>query len=85
MDLTNYVARAHSTSSEVDEKHQVDVHDEDIAVARLTEEDLNRLSQDSLQFKGKAAFRITLIMIVMGCNQAGKSILYLGQLPLVPA
>jgi hypothetical protein len=60
-------------SSEVDEKRKVDVHDEEIAVARLTEEDLYRLSQESLSFKGKAAFRITLIMIVMGCNQAGKS------------
>ena len=74
MNSTNDVARAHSTSSEVDEKHKVDVHDEEIAVARLTEEDLYRLSQDSLSFKGKAAFRITLIMIVMGCNQAGKFI-----------
>jgi len=75
MDPTNDVARAHSTSSEVDEKHKVDVHDEEIAVARLTEEDLYRLSKESLSFKGKAAFRITFIMIVMGCNQAGKSVL----------
>ena len=74
MNPTNDVARAHSTSSEIDEKHKVDVHDEEIAVARLTEEDLYRLSQDSLSFKGKVAFRITLIMIVMGCNQAGNFI-----------
>lgn len=72
MDHTNDVARAHSTSSEVDEKHKVDVHDEEIAVARLTEEDLYQLSRDSLSFKGKVALRISLIMIVMGCNQAGE-------------
>jgi hypothetical protein len=84
MNPTNDVSRANSTSSEMDEKHKVDVHDEEIAVARLTEEDLYRLPQDSLSFKGKAAFGITLIMIVMGRNQAGKSILYLGRLPVVP-
>lgn len=72
MSPDNDVARAHSTSSEVDEKHKIDVHDEEIAVARLTEEDLYQLSRDSLSFKGKTAFRITLIMIVMGCNQAGE-------------
>jgi hypothetical protein len=72
MDPANDVARANSTSSEVDEKHKVDVHDEEIAVARLTEDDLYQLSKDSLSFKGKAALRITLIMIVMGCNQAGE-------------
>lgn len=72
MSPINDVARAHSTSSEVDEKHKIDVHDEEIAVARLTEEDLYQLSRDSLSFKGKTAFRITLIMIVMGCNQAGE-------------
>lgn len=71
MDRTNDVGRANSAVSEVDEKHKVDVHDEEVAVAKLTEEDLFQLSRDSLQFKGKTGFRITLIMIVMGCNQAG--------------
>lgn len=66
------VARAGSTVSEVDGKKKVDVHQEEIAVAKLTEDDLFRISKEALSFKGKTAFRISLIMIVMGCNQAGE-------------
>lgn len=76
MDHANDAVRVNSTSSEVDEKHKLDVHDEEVAVAKLTEDDLYQLSRDSLSFKGKTAFRITLIMIVMGCNQAGMHLLY---------
>lgn len=72
MATTDAVARAGSTISEVDEKKKVDVHQEEVAVAKLTEDDLFRISKEALSFKGKTAFRISLIMIVMGCNQAGE-------------
>ena len=63
--------RVMSTTSEVNEKVKLDVHTEEVAIAKLTEDDVYALSQQALQFKGKAAVRIFLIMVVMGCNQAG--------------
>ncbi|KAJ5158594.1 Major facilitator superfamily domain general substrate transporter [Penicillium coprophilum] len=46
-------------------------HVEEIALARVTEEDLWKLSQDSLTLKSWTGFRLFLIMFVHGCNQAG--------------
>ena len=68
------VARANSALSEMDEKVKLDVHNEEVAMAKLTEEDLYNLSRESLTFSGRPALRICLIMLVMGCNQAGMSI-----------
>ncbi|KAJ6143323.1 Major facilitator superfamily domain general substrate transporter [Penicillium samsonianum] len=46
-------------------------HIEEIALARVTEEDLWKLSQDSLSLRSWTGFRLGLIMFVHGCNQAG--------------
>jgi len=47
---------------------------EEITIARLTDEDLFTLSRESLRFKSWTSFRIFLIMLVQGCNQAGYGI-----------
>lgn len=65
--------RLEATESNVDYKDS-EAHIEEIAIARLTEEDLFALSQESLRFKSWTTFRIALIMIVQGCNQAGYGI-----------
>ncbi|KAJ5132834.1 hypothetical protein N7448_006992 [Penicillium atrosanguineum] len=46
-------------------------HIEEIALARLTEEDLWTLSQESLTVWSWTGVRLGLIMFVHGCNQAG--------------
>ncbi len=46
-------------------------HLEEVVIARLTEDDIFALSQESLRFKSWTTFRIFLVMFVMGCNQAG--------------
>lgn len=48
-----------------------EVHIEEVAIARLTDEQVFELSKESLRFKSWTSFRITLIMLVQGCNQAG--------------
>jgi hypothetical protein len=42
---------------------------EEVAIARLTEEDFMLLARESLRFKSWTTFRIFLIMVVQGCNQ----------------
>jgi hypothetical protein len=44
-------------------------HVEEVALARLTEEDLWKLSQESLTVWSWTGFRLGLIMFVHGCNQ----------------
>jgi hypothetical protein len=51
-----------------------EAHIEEITIARLTEEDLFALSTESLRFKSWTTFRLALIMLVHGCNQAGYGI-----------
>jgi len=51
-----------------------EAHIEEITIARLTDEDIFALSQESLRFKSWTTFRIFLIMVVQGCNQAGYGI-----------
>ncbi|CAG8100998.1 unnamed protein product [Penicillium salamii] len=46
-------------------------HVEEIALARVTEEDLWKLSQESLNVWSWTGFRLGLIMFIHGCNQAG--------------
>ncbi|KAJ5211670.1 uncharacterized protein N7498_003316 [Penicillium cinerascens] len=46
-------------------------HIEEIVLTRLTEEDLWKLSQESLTVWSWTGFRLGLIMFVQGCNQAG--------------
>ncbi|KAA8572178.1 hypothetical protein EYC84_002089 [Monilinia fructicola] len=47
---------------------------EEVTIARLTEEDLFLLSQESLQFKSWTTFRLFLMMFVQGCGAAGYGI-----------
>ena len=49
-------------------------HIEEVRIARLTEEDFFTLSAESLQFKSWTMFRLSLIMFVFGCGQAGYGI-----------
>lgn len=44
---------------------------EEVVLARLTEEDLWKLSEDSLNVWSWTGFRLGLIMFIHGCNQAG--------------
>lgn len=47
---------------------------EEVAVSRLTEDDLNRISAECLTVRSWTGFRIFLIILVMGFNQAGYGI-----------
>ncbi|GAB7352019.1 hypothetical protein MBLNU459_g2535t1 [Dothideomycetes sp. NU459] len=55
----------------VDELKQTTSHIEEVAITRLTEEDVFKLSAESLTMRSWTGFRIVLIMFVQGCNQAG--------------
>ncbi|CAG8886939.1 unnamed protein product [Penicillium egyptiacum] len=46
-------------------------HVEEIALARVTEEDLWKLSENSLTLRSWTGVRLGLIMFIHGCNQAG--------------
>ncbi|EKV05987.1 Major facilitator superfamily domain, general substrate transporter [Penicillium digitatum] len=46
-------------------------HIEEITLARVTEEDLWKLSEDSLNLRSWTGVRLGLIMFIHGCNQAG--------------
>lgn len=46
-------------------------HVEEVVVNRITEDDVMKLSRESLNFWSGTGFRICLIMFVQGCNQAG--------------
>lgn len=48
-----------------------ELHVEEVAIARLTDEQVFQLSQESLRFKSWTSFRISLYMVVQGFNQAG--------------
>ena len=66
------------TETAVDEKAYINADIEEVVLNRLTEEDVNRISQESLKFYSGTGVRICLIMFVMGCNQAGGLFIYLG-------
>ena len=51
-------------------KHDPD-HIEEVVIARLTEEEIFRMSEEAFSWKSKAALRIVGVMFVQGCNQAG--------------
>lgn len=53
----------------VEEKAQVRI--EDVAQARLAEEDLWKILKESLSLWSWTGIRLGLIMFVQGCNQAG--------------
>ena len=47
---------------------------EEVAIARITDEELFNLSAESLRWKSWTGFRIFLFMIVQGCCMAGYGI-----------
>lgn len=47
---------------------------EEVVATRITEDDMMRISAESLAFRSSTGLRICGIMFVMGCNQAGYGI-----------
>jgi hypothetical protein len=47
---------------------------EEVAIARITDEELFNLSAESLRWKSWTGFRIFLVMVVQGCCMAGYGI-----------
>ncbi|KAK6341141.1 hypothetical protein TWF696_008228 [Orbilia brochopaga] len=58
-------------ASDRDIKKVEDVHVEEVAVARLTEEDMFALSAENLSLRSRTGWRIAGVMFVQGCNMAG--------------
>jgi hypothetical protein len=56
-----------------DIKHNAD-HIEAVAITRITESDLKRTSEEALTLWSATGFRLLLIMVVQGANQAGYGI-----------
>ncbi|EEA21931.1 hypothetical protein TMatcc_008641 [Talaromyces marneffei ATCC 18224] len=72
---TNITARAVTDVAEPEPFEKVDAaHVEEVVLARLTEEDVWRISEDALDIWSWTGFRLCLIMFVQGCNQAGYGI-----------
>lgn len=62
-----------TATNDVDDLKVSEAHVEEVAIARLTDEDLYKLSRESFTFRSRAGFRIMLIMFVQGCNQVRKT------------
>ncbi|KAI4755638.1 MFS general substrate transporter [Aureobasidium sp. EXF-3400] len=54
-----------------DDLKQATEHTEELVIARLTEEDVHKLSRESLTLKSRTGWRLAMILFVQGCNQAG--------------
>ncbi|KUL87990.1 hypothetical protein ZTR_03941 [Talaromyces verruculosus] len=68
-------AREVNDVTEPEQFNKVDAaHVEEVVLARLTEEDVWKISQDALDVWSWTGFRLCLIMFVQGCNQAGYGI-----------
>lgn len=72
--MTAGVTQPDQHDDNIDELKQSESHVEEVVIARLTEEDMMTLSTESLKFWSKTGLRITLVMFVQGCNQAGYGI-----------
>lgn len=57
-----------------DDVKNTEAHVEEVAIARLTEDDVLLLSAESLRFKSWTSFRLFLMMFVLGCGMAGYGI-----------
>lgn len=72
---SNKSARAVTDVTEPEAFDKVDAaYVEEIVLARLTEEDVWKISQEALNVWSWAGVRLCLIMFVQGCNQAGYGI-----------
>ncbi|KAL4870964.1 hypothetical protein BDV12DRAFT_40994 [Aspergillus spectabilis] len=67
--MTKETATAHAMGDNLPPKSAD--HVEEAVLASLTEEDVWKLSQQSLTMRSWTGFRICLILFVQGCNQAG--------------
>lgn len=56
---------------DVREAEKLGIEVNEVAVARISEDDLVRISRDCLNFHSWAGFQIVLITLVMGFNMAG--------------
>lgn len=74
---THELAPVRTNNEDVDLKDARE-HVEEVVINRLTEEDVYKLSRDSLTLRSRAGFRICVIMFVQGCNQAGYGIDWAG-------
>ncbi|KAG9512464.1 MFS general substrate transporter, partial [Aureobasidium melanogenum] len=54
-----------------DDLKQATEHTEELVIAHLTEEDVHKLSRESLTLKSRTGWRLAMILFVQGCNQAG--------------
>jgi hypothetical protein len=68
---TAHIDRTRTGDSAVEDFKNSESHIEEVVIARLTEEDIYKLSEESMSMWSRAGFRICLIMFVQGCNQAG--------------
>lgn len=71
-------AKTNQSVSQIEDRYPLDkadaAHVEEVVLARLTEEDIWRISQEALTIRSWTGFRLCLIMFVQGCNQAGYGI-----------
>lgn len=59
---------------DIDQLKQATQYTEEVVITRLTEEDIHRLSRESLTLGSRAGWRLWMILLVQGCNQAGYGI-----------
>ncbi|CAD0096729.1 unnamed protein product, partial [Aureobasidium vineae] len=56
---------------DLDNLKQATEYTEEVVITRLTEEDVHKLSRESLTLKSRTGWRLAMILFVQGCNQAG--------------
>lgn len=72
--MAGYRPNLNTVDSNLADYKNAEENIEEVVIARLTEEDIFALSQESLRLKSWTGFRLSLIMLVQGCNQAGYGI-----------
>jgi hypothetical protein len=60
-----------SRQDDTTEAQKLGVDVADVVANRISEEDLMKHSAESLTLKSRTGFRLLLVMLVMGANQAG--------------
>lgn len=67
----NEVERSHVYHDAVADANKTGVQVVDVVATRITEDHLNDKSREAFTWRSKAGFRMVLILLVMGMNQAG--------------
>ncbi|PNH40843.1 hypothetical protein VD0004_g6207 [Verticillium dahliae] len=70
----NEVERSHVYHDAVADANKTGVQVVDVVATRITEDHLNDKSREAFTWRSKAGFRMVLILLVMGMNQAGYGI-----------